>query len=121
MQARPFLMENITIDIVPISHELDPPRPPRPSGAYKAFEDKTTSGQAKDIAAVHDNHEPGAILRSAPRAASELGHKKFATAIRKMAKDPEVLPELAIEGMSAKSMYACTVKSLFICIFNGMI
>ena len=107
LEKKDYFLEEITIDVIPIRRDFvpAPPPPPRASGGYKDFEDKSKSGKAADIAAVHDNHAPGAILQAAPRAASELGHPEFATAIRKMATDPEVLPALAIEGMTKKSMY----------------
>ena len=124
MEKKDFFKGKITIEVIPVLRELaPPPQVHRPSGGYKSFEEKKRSGQASDIAAVAE-HPPGAILKAAPRAASDLGFPQFATAIRKMATDPEVLPALAMEGMTRKRMHYYFLldtfkyaSSLFICCF----
>ena len=109
MKKRPYFQENISVEIVPLSVEIPELAPvsghQRPSGSYKSFDEKGPSAQALDVAAVHAQHDPAAILRAAPKAASVLGKGQLATAIRKMASKPDVLPGLAIEGMENKSMY----------------
>ena len=105
------LSGDITIELVPEFHEIPDLAPStsggagRRSGPYKTYEEKGSRAQSLDIAAVRQHHAPGAILGAAPAAASELGEKEMATAFRKIAKDPKVNSELAMEGMKNQSMY----------------
>ena len=85
----------------------------RKPGPYKKFEDKGPRAQFSAVAAVHDQHEAGAILQAAPKAASVLGHAKLATAIRKMTKDPDVHPENALKGMNENSTYCVLYLYIF--------
>ena len=106
-----YFTEEISVEVTPLSDDIPELAPPssdhqRPSGSYKSFDDKGKSAQFAEVRSVHQQHHPRAILRAAPKAASELGLPQLATAIRKMEKDPEVLPALAIEGMKNTSMYA---------------
>ena len=111
MEKREFLLEKtISVEVVPISSDIPELASVGPSrsghqGPYKTFQEKSQSGQAKEIAAVKI-HSPEAILKAAPAAASALGHPTLATAIRIMEKQPEVLPAKAISGMKDEdSMY----------------
>ena len=110
MKKRPYFQENIDVEIVPLAVEIPELAAsvsghPRPSGSYKSFPEKGSSAQALDVAAVREQHHPAAILRAAPRAASDLGQPELATAIRKMNSAPDVNPALAIKGMENISMY----------------
>ena len=108
---KPYMTEGvITIEVVPVFHDIAQLAPStsghglKVRGPYKSFEAKESSAQTKDIAKV-SKHEPGAIVRATPAAAAKLGLPKFATALRKMAKDPEVNAEKAMDGMENKSEY----------------
>ena len=108
-RAKQFLLDNISVEVEPISKDIpelaDPPRSGGHHGPYKSFQEKSQSGQDKAIAAVKV-HPPEAILRAAPAAASALGKGELATAIRMMEKQPDVLPAKAISGMKDDdSMY----------------
>ena len=108
--AEPYFLQDIQIEVLPLSEDIPELAGPSTSGAhhsgaYKPFPEKGPRAQSIDIAAVINQHEPEAILRAAPRAASTLGLGTFATAIRKIAKDPEVNSKLALDGIKNKSMY----------------
>ena len=110
MFANPYFLQDIKVEVLPLSEDIPELAAPSTSGthhsgAYKSFSEKGSSAQTLDIAAVINQHEPDAILRAAPRAASILGQGTFATAIRKIAKDPEVNAKLALDGMKNQSMY----------------
>ena len=77
----------------------------RKPGPYKTFEEKGERAQFLAAADVLNRHEAGAILQSAPKAASILGQAEHATALRLMAKDPAVHPANALKGMKGTSMY----------------
>ena len=95
--------------VVPPSQEDSEWTPPpsssggRKPGPIKPFYEKGKSARALDAAAVLANHEPGAILQAAPRAASAVGFSETATAMRKMSKDPLTNPGLALDGMKNES------------------
>ena len=67
-------------DDIPELNEASTSSGGRKPGPYKKFEDKGPRAQFSAVAAVHDQHEAGAILQAAPKAASVLGHAKLATA-----------------------------------------
>ena len=106
MVKRDYFTEKITIEVIPISRELNP-HPSPASGSYKSFEEKGKSVKALLVAEVLQNAEPGAILAAAPRAASLLDKPVLATALRKVIGGQEDLAKLALEGMKneSKQMY----------------
>ena len=86
----------------------------RKPGSYKTFEEKRTRAKSYAAAAVHDQHDAGAIVQAVPKAAAILGHAELATAFRLMTKDPKVHPANAMKGMTGTSTYS--VLSLHISI-----
>ena len=107
--ANPYFLQDIKVEVLPLSEDIPELAGPSTSGAhhsgaYKPFCAKESSAQSIEIAAVKQ-HEPDAILRAAPWAAAQLGLGTFATAIRKIATDPEVNSKLALEGIKNQSMY----------------
>ena len=133
--AQPYFEGDIIVEVVPPSREdpdddegtpeVVPPSqddsewtPPqstsggRKPGPIKSFYDKGKSAKALDVAAVLANHEPGAIMAAAPRAASAVGFSETATAMRKMSKDPLTNPGLALDGMKNESKQ-CKVITLW--------
>ena len=106
--AKPYFNGDIIIEVVPPSQEIPEIAPStsgsgRKPGPIKPYAEKEKSAKAEMAAAVLSNHEAGAILQAAPRAASQLGQPVLATAIRKMAKNVEVNPGLAVDGMKDES------------------
>ena len=111
--SKPYFEHDIVIEVVPLSQEIPELAPStsaapggRQPGPFKPFEEKGPRAQALMVADVHAKHPPEAILRAAPKAASQLGLPKTATAIRKMAKDHEVNAGLALDGMKDESKQA---------------
>ena len=86
----------------------------RKPGPYKPFEEKGERAQFLAAAEVLDQHEAGAILQSAPKAASILGHPEHATALRLMNKDPVVHPANALKGMKGTSTYSVLSLNILI-------
>ena len=105
--SKPYFLDDIVINIVPIVQE-NPELAPSTSGGSvpgprKPFEELKARAKSYRAADVRAAHEPGAILQAAPKAASQLGLGQTASAIRLMQEDPVVNPGLALDGMKNES------------------
>ena len=124
LEKKPFFLKDIVVEVVPLSQEIPELAPStsaggRKPGPIKPFEEKGPRAQAYMVADVHAQHPPEAVLRAAPKSASQLGLPKTATAIRKMAKDPEVNAGLALDGMKDESKQSlCNHLQYILCIIH---
>ena len=113
LDDNPYFQQDIVVEVVPASRETpDPPYVPevvtpahKRSGPYKSYLEKLPDAQRLDRRAVREQHDAHAILEAAPKAATSVGLGTFGKAIKEMAKDPDVNPQLALDGMKNQSMY----------------
>ena len=119
MAIHTYIFRNFSLKVIPISVDIPELAVPstsrgRKPGPYKTFEDKGERSKFLAAAEVLDQHEAGAILQSAPKAASILGHPEHATALRLMNKDPVVHPANALKGMKGTSTYSVLSLNILI-------
>ena len=114
LDESPFFQQEIEVMVVPESQKTPDPlfvvdqnAPPvqRRSGPYKSYLEKLPDAQRLDRAAVRASHDGWAILEAAPKVATSLGQGTFGKAIKEMAKDLDVNPQLALDGMKNQSKY----------------
>ena len=108
LDGHPYFQQDIEVEVVPVVQEIPdmaPPPIPKRSGPYKSYSEKLPDAQRLDRAAVRNSHDGWAILDAAPKVATSLGQGIFGKAIKEMAKDLDVNPQLALDGMKNQSMY----------------